>query len=188
VRCFLALPLAAPALAEAQHLQARLREGVEAVRWARPETLHVTVHFFGQLTDAESERALAAVTPLAARTPSIALEFDRLGSFPPGERARVLWLGASHPNAALTRFAVACREALQLAGFAVEARAFRLHCTLGRPRLPWPQTARTAWTRALNDTVAPMRCRADAMVLYESRPGPGGAVYDVRATLPLASA
>jgi 2'-5' RNA ligase len=188
MRCFLAVPLAEPALCEAQQLLARLRDGVGSVRWARPETLHITVHFFGQIDHGESERALAAVTPPVTRTASIALELDHLGSFPAGDRARVLWLGARREATELTRLALDCRHALRTAGFAVEERAFRLHCTLGRPRLPWPQAARDAWALAASDPVAPMRFRAEVMVLYESRPAAGGSVYEVQATLPFAAA
>jgi 2'-5' RNA ligase len=189
VRCFLAVPLVEPALAEAQRLHARLRDDVASVRWARPETLHITVYFFGQIDDQERERALAAVGPVVALTPSVALELDLLGSFPSRDRARVLWLGTSRDAAAFTRLALACREALHNVGFAVDGRwAFRLHCTLGRPRLPWPQHARDAWAQACTRPLAPMRSRAEAMVLYESRPQAGGSVYEVRATLPFAAA
>src|SRR5207302_530822 len=60
MRCFLAVPLREPALGAAQRTLANLREKVDAVRWTRPETLHITVHFFGNVDDAEFARAVAA--------------------------------------------------------------------------------------------------------------------------------
>ena len=42
MRCFLAVPLREPALGAAQRTLAQLREKVDAVRWTRPETLHIT--------------------------------------------------------------------------------------------------------------------------------------------------
>ncbi|TMB88081.1 MAG: RNA 2',3'-cyclic phosphodiesterase [Chloroflexi bacterium] len=183
MRCFLAIPLAEPALGEAQRLLARLRDDVAAVRWARPETLHMTLHFFGQIASADGERGAAAIAPGVAGTSPTGLTLDRLGSFPERGGPRVLWLGASAVPSTLLELAARCRHALRDQGFAVEARPFRPHCTLGRPRLPWPDTARTAWRAASDRPLQPMPFVADRVVLYESHPGPGGSVYSVRATV-----
>ena len=62
MRAFLAIPLRGSALAQAQEVLTRLRDHVPAVRWARPETLHVTLHFFGQLSDKLGRKNLFLVT------------------------------------------------------------------------------------------------------------------------------
>src|SRR2546428_11905376 len=99
---------------------ARLRDDVAAVRWARPETLHMTLHFFGQIADADGERGVATIAPFVAETPPTGLTLDRLGSFPERGMPRVLWLGASAVPSALLELAVRCRRALRDQGFAVE--------------------------------------------------------------------
>ena len=152
MRCFLAVPITDPALAEAQRLEASLRERITATRWARPETLHLTVHFFGNL---EEERALAAVElvrPVAAQTVAFDVELSTLGAFPPRGTPRVLWLGPSRDVAPLTALALECRTVLGSAGFVVEERAYHAHCTLGRPRLAWSAGARAAWTAAVAES------------------------------------
>jgi 2'-5' RNA ligase len=177
VRCFLALPLADPALAEAGRCQAVLRNRVADVRWARPETLHVTVHFFGEIDDDRVAAAVQSVLPVAVSTAAFDMALDSLGSFPPGGVPRVLWLGQSGENVELTAFAGRCHEALGDAGFVVEARPYRPHCTLGRPRRNWSADARAAWRTSLTEPPQVMRWTATRMVLYESRSAPGGAVY-----------
>ncbi len=185
MRCFLAVPLAEPALLDAQRLLATLRERVVQVRWARPETLHVTVHFFGQVTDDAAARALAHLSPVASHAALMDLTMDRLGAFPTRGWPRVLWLGSEHESAALSTLAQACRAALSGAGFEVERRPFRAHCTLGRPQVPWSSEGRAAWITALSEGTPRCVFTADRLVLYELRPDPGGSVYEERVVLPL---
>jgi RNA 2',3'-cyclic 3'-phosphodiesterase len=187
VRCFLALPLADPGLAAAGRLQAALRNRIADVRWARPETLHVTVHFFGEIDDERVAAAVASVRPVAARTAAFDMALDTLGSFPPAGTPRVLWLGRSAENAALTRVAAECHAALGDAGFAVESRPYRPHCTLGRPRRSWGPDGRAAWSSSRAEPPEVMQWSATRLVLYESRSAPGGAVYTEQAVLPFAA-
>jgi 2'-5' RNA ligase len=167
----------------AQLLQQRLRQRVSDVRWARPETLHLTVHFFGQIDGARAATALDLVAPIADRTPPFEVGLDRLGCFPPRGTPRVLWLGPSRDVAPLTALALECRAVLGGAGFDVDKRRYNPHCTLGRPRLPWTDPARTAWAAAVAEDQDEMRFSASRLVLYESRPAPGGAVYTESASL-----
>jgi RNA 2',3'-cyclic 3'-phosphodiesterase len=150
---------------------------VAEVRWARPETVHLTVHFFGELDEARAATALEVVTPIATRTVPFDVALDQLGAFPERGMPRVLWLGPARDIAPLTAFALDCRAALRGAGFDVEHRRYHAHCTLGRPRLPWSADARGAWAAAASEAQPAMRFSASRLILYESRPGPGGAVY-----------
>jgi len=183
VRCFLAVPLAGPGLEAAQRLQGELRERVADVRWARPETLHLTVYFFGSIDEQRAAAALELVTPVARGTAPFDVVLDRLGAFPPRGTPRVVWLGPARDIAPLTALALACRVVLGDAGFDVEERRYHAHCTLGRPRLPWSDAARTAWAEAAAADRMPIHFTASRLVLYESRPAPGGAVYSERTSL-----
>jgi 2'-5' RNA ligase len=185
MRCFLAVPLAEPGLSEARQLQTSLAERVEGVRWARPETLHLTVHFFGSIEDTRTANAVDVVAPVASQTPAFEVELGRLGAFPARGRPRVLWLGPAAETAPLTRLARECRSALRGAGFDVEARPYHPHCTLGRPRATWAPGARAAWEMVVAEPHAAMRFTAARLVLYEARSASDGAVYAERATLPL---
>ncbi len=187
MRCFLALPLADPALTAAGRGQAALRDRVADVRWARPETLHVTVHFFGEIDGERVAAALGSVLPVAARTEAFDMALDNLGSFPPVGTPRVLWLGQSGENVALTALAGRCRAALRDAGFAADERPYRPHCTLGRPRRHWSADGRAAWRSARAEPPEVMRWTATRLVLYDSRSARGGAVYTEQAVLPFAA-
>lgn len=184
MRCFLAVPLRPPALAAAQKVLQGLRAEVDAVRWARAETLHITLHFFGSITDDRVAAALDAVRPALSASPPFEVAIDTLGSFPERGRPRVLWLGSSIDSEALQRLAASVRERLRMSTFPVEERPFRGHVTLGRPREPWPRAARAAWDDTRSRGVAPATFVADRAVLFESVTGREAAVYVERAAIP----
>jgi 2'-5' RNA ligase len=183
VRCFLAVPLADPALSAAQRLEDELRERVPDVRWARPETLHLTVHFFGSVDEERAATALDLVAPVARGRAPFEVALGRLGAFPPRGAPRVLWLGPARDIAPLSALALECRVVLGAAGFDVEERRYHAHCTLGRPRVPWNDGARTAWAAAAAEDQTAIRFTASRLALYESRPAPGGAIYTARSSL-----
>jgi 2'-5' RNA ligase len=187
VRCFLALPLADPALTAAARYQSVLRNRIADVRWARPETLHVTVQFFGEIDDEKAAAAVESVLSVAARTAAFDMALDTIGSFPPAGTPRVLWLGRSGANAALIALAGQCHAALRDAGFVTDARPYRPHCTLGRPRRRWSADGRAAWSSARAERLEVMRWTATRLVLYDARSAPGGAVYSEQAVLPFAA-
>jgi RNA 2',3'-cyclic 3'-phosphodiesterase len=146
------------------------------------------VHFFGELDVAQAAAALEVVTPIVQRTQPFDVALDQLGAFPGRGMPRVLWLGPTNDVAPLTALALDCRAALAAAGFDVEHRRYHAHCTLGRPRLPWSDGSRAAWAAAASDQQPTIRCTALRLVLYESRPAPGGAVYTERESLTFAAA
>lgn len=181
MRCFLAVPLRPPALAAAEQLLQRLRTRVEGVRWARPETLHITLHFFGAISEDRVAAALGAVNPVLSASQPFEVALDTLGSFPERGAPRVLWLGNSRESAALHELAASVRQRLAESAFQVDERTFRAHVTLGRPREPWPREARAAWDEARSLGVEPATFVADRAVLFESVTGRGAAVYVERA-------
>jgi 2'-5' RNA ligase len=188
VRCFVAVPLEEPALADAQQVLGALREQVEGVRWVRPDALHITVHFFGSITDERVRSGLKAVMPVADAMPEFSATLDTLGTFPPRGRTRVLWLGASREMPMFTALVMGCRGALRRAGFDVDERPFRAHCTLGRPRDPWPQKGRDVWRAMAAQPVEVAPFSAARLVLYESVSAPGGNMYTERASFPFSAA
>ena len=183
VRCFLAVPLRPPALAASEQLLQRLRAQVEAVRWARPETLHITLHFFGAISGDRVAAALDAVQPLLTASQQFPVALDTLGSFPDRGGPRVLWLGSSRETAALQELAASVRNRLAESAFQVDERPFRTHVTLGRPRVPWPREAREAWNAARSLGVEPAIFIADRAVLFESVTGREAAIYVERAAV-----
>jgi RNA 2',3'-cyclic 3'-phosphodiesterase len=183
MRCFLAVPLAEPALADAQRVLTMLRREIEPVRWARPETLHITVQFYADAGDDQVRAALRAANTVVAQTEPFPVTLDTLGAFPPRGSPRVLWLGSTQESPPLVPFATRCRAALRDAGLEVDDRPFRVHCTLGRPRMRWSSALRHHWLDVVRGYSVESTFIAHQLVLYESTSAEGGAIYTPRATL-----
>jgi 2'-5' RNA ligase len=133
VRAFFAIELGEPARRAAAEVARRLREapGGDGVRWVRPEALHVTLRFLGDIAPAQvAPLARRAAGELAALAP-FALRLGPAALFPTPRRPRVVALDLA-PEAPLTALAAALERAVVAEGFAPEPRAFRAHLTLGR--------------------------------------------------------
>jgi 2'-5' RNA ligase len=185
VRAFLAIPVLAPALRDFLLLRERLVAEVDAVRWAPSESPHITLHFFGAISADDATRALTAVRPVIAGHGAMALRLRGLGTFPAARSARVLWCGVDGDVAALLALASGCAGAIRTAGFAVDGRVYHPHCTLGRPRQPWPVEALARWKEEVRNDPGTELFDADRVVLYESVREPSGIRHVARQTLTL---
>lgn len=107
---------------------------------------------------------------------------NEVNGFPALERARVFWIGLDAPPA-LELLAHRVEQECEALGFPGEARVFHPHVTLGRvkdgARLDRFSLRRLAKLRPSIPFVL------DAMVLFASRLGPGGAVHTPLANFPL---
>jgi len=113
----------------------RAGSGGDRIRWARPETLHVTLRFLGDIDPARApalSSALRAEVETAGLQP-FALEFGELGAFPSLRRPQVLFFQVG-PQQALEALASAVERAVERVGFAAANRRFQPHLTLGRAR------------------------------------------------------
>lgn len=111
----------------------RAGPGGDRVRWSRPETLHVTLRFLGEIDP-------ACVAPLAAGLRAelgdiepFEMEFGALGAFPSLQRPQAVYFEAG-PEPALAALAAAVDRGASRAGFPAEPRRFQPHLTLGRFR------------------------------------------------------
>jgi 2'-5' RNA ligase len=135
VRLFVALEIPA---AVRDNLAAFLKDmrvlseklGDKRVRWVRPENLHVTLKFIGEVGPAKLEGIRGALAGVRSDAP-LDLRFQGLGFFPDEKRPAVLWTGLD-ASANLPALANEVDQALESQGIAREKRAFAPHLTLAR--------------------------------------------------------
>jgi RNA 2',3'-cyclic 3'-phosphodiesterase len=181
MRLFVALDLPDAVRRALAELIAQLKPTSRATRWVRPESMHVTLKFLGNV-DAQKLDSISAVLATIHSAQPVELHFRALGFFPNEFKPRVIWSGIeATPN--LLQLAAAVETSLQPVGFDPESRAFVPHLTL----------ARMNSSRSLEDLVR----AADAMKsydfgsaretefhLFESVLKPSGAEYKKLATFP----
>ena len=147
-------------------------------RWTLDANLHLTIRFLGHLESAVAEQIADRVVD--AGLSGYELKLGEVGSFKRGRLARVVWLGLTSGVAESQQVAAAVEAECVRAGLEPETRAFSPHLTLARSRardgaqLPELPAAPSidAW-------------RAAELVLYQSRLGRAGAVYEPLRTISL---
>lgn len=134
MRCFVAIELPDSIRSRLADLQTQLQTLGRAVRWTRPEHIHLTLKFLGEIADTRVPEVCAAVQAVASTLSPIHLSVRGAGCFPPSGPARILWAGVQGPPAELVACHQTCERALAQLGFAPENRAFRPHLTIARSR------------------------------------------------------
>lgn len=114
---------------------ARFVDGVSGLapdaRWAKPESLHVTLKFIGEQPQAAVQQIKYALSTIAASPAEI--HFRGYGFFPTAKSARVFWIGLE-AGPQLAALATAIDEQMASLGIPKEDRAFSPHLTLARGR------------------------------------------------------
>lgn len=104
------------------------------VKWVRPENIHLSLKFLGDVEDAREPALRTALKEAAgsgAEARPLTVHIEGFGAFPDYHRPRVLWAGVA-PDPALELLQHGVEQAFAPLGFPTEARAFRPHVTLGR--------------------------------------------------------
>ena len=102
--------------------------------WVRPENVHVTLRFLGDLGDSGVRRAGEAVRRGAGDVAAFEARLGGLGAFPNLHRPRVLWAGLAAGGEEAGGLAAALNAALKAGGFGPADKPFRAHLTLARIR------------------------------------------------------
>jgi 2'-5' RNA ligase len=173
VRTFLAIPLPRTLQDAIRALQTSLKPRIPGVHWARPETLHLTLIFFGDTPQETLEKIKVSVLSVKGCQRSFPLEVKGLGAFPSRHRPRVIWLDLE-PKEKLRRMHGHCLRALHAAGVATESRPYSPHLTIGRLRQQQPDLTDLCNSVAHNHIG---QLKVDRLVLFESRLHPGGAEH-----------
>ncbi len=119
----------------------RLAEWIEATRepgdgvsWVRPENLHYTLRFLGEVEESRAAAVLRAAQEAVRGARPFPLVLGEAGAFPDFRRPRVLWIGTRQGATDLETVARSLEEALARERFGRAEKPFRTHLTLGRVR------------------------------------------------------
>lgn len=175
--------LAVFAPAASQRLAARAIESLRAlgdgVSWVKPDNLHYTLRFLGELGKDGARRAGEAADEAVKGHAAFDVTLGTVGAFPRGRGARVIWLGLAEGAEPFVALAKRLESSLARRGFEPEARGFTPHLTLGRVREPAHD-----WTDALAATPSlaadpAARFTVNAISCVESTLSPKGSIYRV---------
>ena len=133
MRTFIAVDLAPEVKAALEALIRKVRKDSGGITWVKPNAMHLTLKFLGELPEDRAGSVKAILVSLAGARRPFPMRLKGTGTFPPGggTRARILWAGIEE-SPGLMEFQAALESELEKAGFPREDRDFHPHLTLGR--------------------------------------------------------
>ncbi len=177
LRLFFAVELPRDVREAAAAHAARLRRDFPRARasWPRPESLHLTLKFLGEVEAIRIDSLWNTAAAAAAGLAPFALTIEGAGTFPPRGAARVLWLGVRDDSGQLSRLKFRLDKECVMVGFPRESRPYNPHLTLARLRAPQDAAALAEAHRRA--TFGPHTFQVSDFVLMRSQLGPGDSRY-----------
>ena len=134
VRSFVAIELTDQIREKLGETQAWLKtEGIaDQVRWVKPEGIHLTLKFLGDVPVGRVNAIAVAITRACEGIRPFSLGFGDLGCFPSVSRPNVVWIGVQGDTKELAHLQSRVEDRLAILGFPREQRKYTPHLTLGR--------------------------------------------------------
>ena len=179
VRTFIAIELTRELLDKLGDLQSRLAEDAPPglVRWVRPQGIHLTLKFLGEIPPSRADAVAAAMEVACAAHAPFTLQVGGLGCFPNARRPRVVWVGVQEPSGALAALQRDVERAMASLGLPPEGRRFSPHLTLGRVKGGSREALEVLGETVTRAGVRVGNMAVDAVHLMRSDLLPGGVVY-----------
>ena len=104
------------------------------VRWAKPENIHLTLKFLGNVWEERLEDLCATLEEVCGRQAAFYTGLAGFGAFPSVRRAQILWAGIGAGSSELRSLAANLDAALTPLGFERNKRPYIPHLSLARTR------------------------------------------------------
>jgi 2'-5' RNA ligase len=181
MRVFIAIDIDQTTRNALGELQKKLANGADVqksdVKWVRPEIIHLTLNFLGEIADEKANEVCSIVKDVAAHHKGFEVKVETVGCFG-GKNARVVWVSAGEGNEALKLLQKDLEQKLVQAGWPQEEREFTGHLTLCRIRSP-KAGARLAQVAEQHKDFKAGVIAADSVNVYKSVLTPTGPIYTV---------
>lgn len=143
--------------------------------WSRPENIHLTLKFFGNVARERVDKIAAAATRAVSHFTPFTVAVGGTGVFPKMSQPRVLWIGVSDPDHNLSRLQRRFEDECSDEDFAKEDRAFKPHLTIARIRTT--SGARALAEDHLNLKFDPVTFAVKELVVVRSELSSTGSIY-----------
>jgi 2'-5' RNA ligase len=176
VRTFIAIEIPEETKRAMAEVQARLKGSGAEASWTRPEGIHLTLKFLGEVPEERVGEVRNALVQAAEGRSRFRLTVAGTGVFPNEKNPRVVWVGVSGELDKLMGLQIRVEEHMVRLGFQQEDRRFTPHLTLGRIK---KLSSRGSWLHALEGVrgIALPGFEVAGLSLMKSELGQAGSVY-----------
>lgn len=176
MRAFIAIDIAQDIKEKIGSLIKELSSPSDGIKWVRPENLHITLKFLGEVKEERLTGIIAVLKDIANVSRPFSLRIGGVGTFPEKKRPRVIWIGVEDSEQLLTLQKEIDKRLCSL-GFHSEDRPFTGHITIARLK-------EGAKTERLFEKLSPLKQKdfgfieVTEIVLMKSELRPDGARYE----------
>ncbi|HEO70112.1 MAG TPA: RNA 2',3'-cyclic phosphodiesterase [Candidatus Hydrogenedentes bacterium] len=136
MRAFIAITLPEEVKESLAGLSSRLQTSRAKATWVRPERMHLTLRFLGDVSERQVEQLIARLAPAYEGRAPFELAVAGVGVFPNVRKPSVVWAGITPLEGGLAQTQHIAEEAATGIGLPPETRPFHPHLTLARIRHP----------------------------------------------------
>ena len=183
IRSFISVHLSENVREQIARFQTGLKIPGTDIKWVRPENMHITLKFLGDIQPDQIDSIENVIRDVAGSVTPFNVWIRGAGCFPNEHHPRVLWLGIFTKTEIPGHMARDLNGRLAVLGFQTEKRKFKPHLTLGRVRT----------LKNIGQVVGRMRqegfesdgFHVNQIHLMQSRLKPSGAEYSVLKSIDL---
>lgn len=176
IRTFIAIELPQEIHRKLDDFGKELKRSRAMVSWVKPENIHLTLKFLGDVSPEQLQTVQGVLEKVAAGTAPFRLQAFGCGAFPSLKQMRIVWVGLRGGNEPLNRLQKEIESSLIPVGFKAEDRPFKPHLTIGRVKGRQGSRALQEILMA-NQTFEAEAFDVTEVVLYKSDLRPEGARY-----------
>ena len=147
------------------------------IKWVKPENIHFTLKFLGDVKLKKIDEVKQTLENLAKNMQPVDIELTQLGAFPNVQRPRILWAGIKDEEKRITQFAKLLEDHFGKIGFKKEKKPFSPHLTIGRIRSPKNLNLLSEMISKYSLPVD-LKQTAQNITLYKSTLTPAGPIYE----------
>ncbi len=136
IRIFIAVRVPETVRQKIAEFQSRLKSCGGDIRWVRPESIHVTLKFLGDMAAEQIEPIAESIQKDVTSVRPFDISVEGTGVFPNVRRPRILWVGVEKGSEELKGLAEKVDRACTTFHFQKEKRDYSAHLTIGRVRSP----------------------------------------------------
>jgi 2'-5' RNA ligase len=185
IRTFVAISLTPALINRLDILVSEMRSLARGVRWVKPQSVHLTLKFLGNLTSDEVEKVFTGMEIAQEKYPEpFSIRVQGTGCFPSERRPRVFWVGLGGEDIHKLNLLQEITETeLASQGFPAETRPFKPHLTVAR--LKDDRGLNVLLNKFMQFDFPPVELPVEEIQVMRSELRPEGAVYSVQKTYKL---
>ena len=184
IRAFIAIELNSDTQEGLARIQSELRSARADVKWVKPQNIHLTLKFLGNIDSSQAEKIKQILDEIGNKFKSFESDLNELGAFPKPNSPRVIWVGMQKGKDQVISIVNDLENKISEIGILREDRTFHPHVTLGRLRSPHNRSGLVEFLEK-NKTIPPLNFTADKIVLFKSTLTPQGPIYEPLAQVSL---